>query len=73
MNKMARVRYIALDSKVLAVAVEGSVSDWTAYIGAVEGMSHEHEWQAVKDNGSKLRKEVAEVLFPDFKELAWRG
>lgn len=57
---------------MLAVAVEGAVNDWTAYIGAVEGISHSREWQNVKDNGAKLCEDVAKILFPEFNDLRWR-
>lgn len=68
-----RVSIIALDSKVLVVAVEGTVLDWAAYIGAVQGEDHDSEWQQVRDHGSKLTKEIAEFLFPEFaKEFAYR-
>lgn len=67
-----RVRYRALDRCVLAVAKEGAVRDWAAYIGTVPGVNYEREWQAVVYDGSKLPQEVAELLFPDFKDLTWR-
>jgi len=43
-----------------------------AYIDAVPGENHEREWMEVMREGSKLPKEVAEMLFPDFKDLRWR-
>jgi len=67
-----RVEWKALDRRVLVVAVEGQVADWAAYIGAVPGQDHEKEWREVKDYGSKLPKEVAEVLFPNFRDLTYR-
>lgn len=67
-----RTRRIVLDMRVIAVAVEGEVRDWSAYIGAVRGDNHENEWQEVARKGTKLPKEVAELLFPDFKNLTWR-
>jgi len=73
MSKQTRkIRYIALDSKVLVVAKEGGIGDWAAYIGAVPGLNHTFEWQRVRDNGTKLPQKVAEILFPDFKDLNWR-
>lgn len=72
MTELKKVRYRALNSHVLAVAVEGNHGDWSAYIGSVQGNKHEDEWQEVRDHGSKLPKEVAELLFPDFKNLRWR-
>jgi len=67
-----RVRCRALDKCVLAVAKEGAAQDWAAYIGAVPGINHEREWHTVVSEGSKLPQEVAELLFPDFKDLTWR-
>ena len=72
MSEERRTRYTVLDIKVLAVAMEGGNHDWAAYIGAVPGWSHANEWRLVYENGSKLRQEVAELLFPDFTDLKWR-
>ena len=63
----------ALDRKVLVVALEGEVNDWSAYIGAVEGNNHSQEWQEVARTGTKLDREIAEILFPYFKQnFKWR-
>lgn len=62
----------ALDSRVIVVAVEGYAGDWAAYIGAVAGKDHEEEWKEVEKQGSKLRRELAEFLFPEFKDLKYR-
>jgi len=67
-----RVRWKALDTRVIVVAVKGHADDWAAYIGAVQGDCHAEEWQEVAQNGTKLRKDLAELLFPDFKHLAYR-
>lgn len=67
-----RSRYMPLCKDVIAVAVEGTHGDWAAYVGAVAGLSHEREWKRVAESGCKLKREVAEVLFPDFKGLEWR-
>ena len=67
-----RVRWIALDSKVIVVAVEGEVKDWAAYIGAVNGNNHFEEYPYVMNRGTKLPQRVAEILFPEFKCLRWR-
>ena len=69
---MRKTRWMALDSRVIAVAVEGSIGDWTAYIGAVQGKNHNEEWEEVAQRGTKLPKEVAQLLFPDFKHLVYR-
>ena len=67
-----KVSWKPLAIDVIVVAVEGEVEDWSAYIGAVAGQNHDYEWQKVRDYGSKLPKEIAELLFPDFKKLQWR-
>ena len=68
-----RVRYEPLDRCVLAVAVEGEVKDWSAYVGAVKGDNHEREFQEVAERGTKLPYSVARVLFPDFdRDFTWR-
>ena len=67
-----RTIYTVLAREVLAVAVEGAVGDWAAYIGAVPGEDHDEEWKRVGKTGAKLRQEVAEVLFPSFAHLKWR-
>lgn len=73
MQREKMIKWIALDSRVIAVAVEGEVGDWAAYIGAVAGKNHEEEWKLVAERGTKLPRKVAEVLFPDFAEkFVWR-
>jgi len=67
-----KVQWIALDSKVIVVAVEGEVEDWAAYIGAVSGNNHAGEWREVARNGTKIDRRIAEILFPDFKHFKWR-
>ena len=67
-------RYIALSSRVIAVAKgnEG-VKDWAAYIDAVPGEHHELEWEEVMRTGEKLPEDVAKILFSDFAEkYTWR-
>ncbi len=73
MGYRKKVRYAVLDTNVIAVAVQGEIGDWAAYIGAVEGENHEREYQKVADNGTKLSYKLARMLFPDFdNEFAWR-
>ena len=68
-----KIRYIALHSKVLVVAKEGIVKDWSAYCAPVPGECHEDEYMGVFGTGSKLPYNVAKVLFPDFdEEFEWR-
>ena len=67
------IDYYALHHKVLAVAKEGNVKDWAAYIGPVPGHCHADEWDLVLADGSKLPYAVAKVLFPHFDEqFQWR-
>ena len=75
MKKEPRTHYVAwkaLDCRVLVVAVEGYAHDWAAYIGAVEGKNHNEEVEEVARHGSKLSRELAEFLFPQFKDLQYR-
>lgn len=72
-NKMATKKEIAiLDNHVLAVAIEGAVKDWAAYIGAVQGKNFEEEAQQIAEHGTKLPRKIAELLFPSFRNLRWR-
>jgi len=73
MSEGRKVDWKALDRRVIAVAVEGHQGDWAAYIGAVPGENHQEEWKEVEKHGSKLRRELAELLFPSFRmELRYR-
>ena len=66
--------YIALDMRVIAVAVANiPPGDWACYIGACPGNNHEKEWEEIRHHGSKLPREVAELLFPRFANTyRWR-
>ena len=68
-----RMRYTVLERNVIAVAKEGAVNDWAAYIGAVAGGNREADVEHVSKWGSKLPEKVARVLFPEFRDLAWRS
>jgi len=72
LSESKMIDWKTLDQHVIAVAVEGAIGDWAAYIGAVPGKRHSTEWQDVLTNGSKLPRKVAEILFPEFKHLLWR-
>ena len=67
-----RMRYTILGKNVIAVAKEGGNNDWAAYIDTVPGISHELEAEHVMTNGDKLQQKVARILFPEFRDLAWR-
>ena len=65
--------YLALDRRVLCVALKGDVKDWSAYVGAVEGESHLQEAEEVAHNGTKLPYWMAKKLFPSMDAAyAWR-
>lgn len=66
-----RIRYTALSSRVIAVATTRIERAWAAYIDAVPGVNHAHEWKAVLKNGDKLPEKVAAVLFPDFVDSGY--
>jgi hypothetical protein len=69
-----RLEYRALSSKILAVAVEGFVGDWTAYISPVDGYDHDREAKIVACEGTKLPYAVAKALFPDWSDsYRWRA
>lgn len=72
--KLNRERHwYALSSRVLVVAsVNKAVGDWAVYIDAVPGHNHELEWSEVAKHGTKVSKEMGELLFPEFKEYRWR-
>ena len=63
----------ALATRVLVVAVQGgNPREWTAYIDAVSGYSHDKEFEEVILHGAKLSKLHAEFLFPSWTKLYWR-
>lgn len=63
-----KIEWKPLDTHVIVVAAEGGAGEWAAYIGAVPGKKHADEWQEVLRHGTKLSRELAEFLFPVFKE-----
>lgn len=67
------IDWTPLSSRVIAVAKEGEAEDWACYIDAVPGYDHSQEWQFVLASGDKLPRSIAEVLFPHFKHLKYRG
>lgn len=74
MENKKEIGYTALDTKILAIAVQGGMgTDWSAYICIVEGQNHHREALTAWRDGSKLRYEVARVLFPHWdKRYTWR-
>lgn len=71
-RRKRRREYRILDTHVVVVATEGWNKDWAAYIGAVLGKDYETESKVVKEWGTKLRKKVAEAIFPHWKDLDYR-
>jgi len=67
-----RDAYVILGSHVIAVAKEGAVGDWAAYIDAVSGYNQADDINRVMEYGDKLPEDVARVLFPGFSDLKWR-
>ena len=68
----AHIRYHALgDSHVMVVAVTRIECAWRAYIGAVPGIDHDKEWQAVRREGGTLEEAVALAIFPQFKGVRY--
>lgn len=65
------VRIVALARDVLVVARTRIEGRWKAYCAAVPGKNHDHEWQAVLDQGCPLRKEIARAIFPVFADLPY--
>jgi hypothetical protein len=72
-SNQKRRRVIALDSRVLVVAVEGGCKDFAAYIGAVPGRNFDEESSLVEGEGTKLSMALARFLFPDFSDLSYRS
>ena len=71
------IKYMALSSEVLAVAVlnykdEGDLFDWACYIDSVKGINHDNEYQQVARTGSKQSERIAQVLFPNYGITKYR-
>ncbi len=65
-----RIESYRLCSDVLAVAKEGAVGDWAAYIGCKRGQTTAVQ---VAADGCKLSRKVAELIFPHWKKkYKWR-
>jgi len=61
-------RQYALDREVLAVAkimyFNKELFDWAVYCTAVPGQNHNDEYIKVTTTGSKVRKDLAILMFP---------
>lgn len=73
-QKEPRIVYKVLSTYVMVVAKQGiALFDWAAYVFPVPGQSHDNEWYLWRNKGSKLRRDVAELMFPDFaRKYQWR-
>lgn len=60
-----------LSMVVVAVARTRIEGAWGAYIDAVPGYDHDAEQDKVLSNGTKLREDVARVLFPEFEGVPY--
>lgn len=58
----------ALSSSILVVAISRP-NGWCAYIKNVPGKNHHKEKKYVVMNGTKLEKELAEAMFPQYKGI----
>ena len=69
-SQFTRIEYRAVyDYQVLAVAVVFlDRKEWRAYIGGVLGYDHSKEWIGVRRSGTKIPKEMADLLFPDMPQ-----
>ena len=66
-------QYVALALGVIAVAKEGAINDWAAYIGKTEGNNHLEESFEIEKHGAKLPYKIAKAIFPTMdKEFSWR-
>lgn len=57
---------------VASVSIWEDSTRWCAYIDAVIGDNHDTEWQQVASHGEKLDERIANILFPNLKDLIWR-
>jgi hypothetical protein len=68
------LQVLILDQHVLAVAVEGAIGHWAAYVGIVTGVNHSEEAKEVARSGTKLPRRRAAELFPSIaKKYIWRA
>lgn len=65
------VKYKSLDRNVIVVANTRIEGKWSAYIGAVDGICHESEYETVLKNGAKLEEKIAMSIFPEFADIPY--
>jgi len=67
-----RKEHRMLSPAIMVVAVEGSVNDWAAYIAVTSYGEDDGAIEYVAAHGHKIRRVLAEFLFPEWKQLDWR-
>ena len=77
MSLKEKIIYSALASKVIAVAVanykeDGELFDWSCYVDAVPGQSHENEYEEVARFGDKTNVDIACSIFRGFDKSKYR-
>ena len=60
-----------LATRVLVIAVNRIEGTWNAYVDAVPGIDHDTEWEQVFHTGVKLPRDVADVIFPRYKDTPY--
>ena len=62
-----------LDTHVIVVAsINKRVNEWSVYIGSIE-YDFNKEWKNIANNGTKIDKRIAELLFPMYAmAYKWR-
>ena len=67
------IGWLVMSQKVLVVATQGTVGDWSAYIDAVPGIDHKNEIKEVIERGSKVSPRIAAAMFPDLDIKKYRS
>ncbi len=62
------LNYVYLSSQIIAVATEGKVNDWTAYLGVRSFPNLEKSIETICGLGDKIPRRFAEVIFPEIRD-----
>jgi hypothetical protein len=69
---VAHIDHLGRGSFVIVAKQGYGGKDWRAYCGMVVEETDD-DWQAVLQHGAKVKRPLAEFLFPDFaKKYRWR-
>jgi len=64
------IRVVETEDKIYKFTLEDgknyNIEEWTVYVDAVPGISHEDEYEAVAFTGQRQNKAVAASLFSDY-------